>query len=127
MSMWNLQVALDNRLYGNVIYNGAVVPVYDTIPDDNTLPYIRFGEDTNTNWGTKLDYGHDITHTLHVFSKQNFKREVKQIMYIVETLLREPLDGVFLCFVEFQEVFEEEKENVTIQHGVMRIRAKIKE
>ena len=126
--LWLVQVALDTQLYNNIIYDGKTVPVYDSIPDQSTLPYIRFGEDTVSPWDTKTTYGKDMTHTLHVFSDQGWNQEVKEIMRLIEVQLRNPItiDGhkVVIAELEFQEVFEEEN---NIKHGAMRFRFRIQE
>ncbi|MGM9987232.1 MAG: DUF3168 domain-containing protein [Bacillaceae bacterium] len=127
-SLFPLQVALHERLFGDKAIQKQKVSVYESVPKNASFPYIALGEDTVNDWSTKLEYGEEVTHTIHVFSKFEGKKEVKKILSSILESLTKPLslsDGFFIEFsrMDFMEVFTEQ--DGTTQHGIVRFRFKI--
>lgn len=125
--LWDLQLAIDDRLYGSLEHNGIPVEIYDTIPDGAKFPYVKINESNFSDWNTKTDYGANITQTLIVFDNQGNKRRTKEIMRKIELLMRDNIviqDDLIISKLEFQEVLEEDDK---YNYGVMRFRFYIRE
>lgn len=127
-SLLSLQNALLNRLFNDSAIKKKVKGVFDAVPKNQSFPYIALGEDTVNDWSTKIEFGEEITHTMHIWSQYKGKKEVKEIMNLVLQSLSEPLsldDGFFVEFskLDFMEVLND-PDGIT-RHGVIRFRFKI--
>lgn len=127
-ALFPLQQSLYDKLSKDPILTTKITGVFDAVPKDQQYPYITLGEDTSRDWGTKTNNGEEITHTLHVWSRYNGKKEVKEIMSLILESLSQPLvltGGFFVDFskVDLMEVFID-PDGIT-RHGVMRLRFKI--
>lgn len=100
-------------------------PVYDHVPQGSAFPYIVIGEDTSNQWDTDDSVGTDATCTIHVWSRERGKREVKLIMdAIYERLHRSEFAIVGGSLIECQGEFAEsflDPDGLT-RHGVIRFR-----
>jgi hypothetical protein len=120
MNQWEVQKAIFNKLD-----TGLDIPTYDHVPQGATLPYVTIGEDTATSWDTDDSTGSESTLTIHVWTREAGRRDVKVIMNDIYGLLhrqRFAIDGSILvdCFWEFAETFMD-PDGVT-RHGVLRFR-----
>lgn len=124
-ALFPLQISLFNRLKNDT---SVKVPVYDSVSEGAGFPYITLGEDTVIPNDSKTYDGEEITHTLHVWSTYNGKKEVKEIMSsVLDSLTREPLivNGFFVEFsrLDLMQVFE--TDGTPLKHGVIRMRFRI--
>lgn len=123
---WNLQKAIYSTLNGSVTgVSGASVSVYDDVPEDPTYPYVILGEETTANNGSKTLDGVEHTLTIHAWSQYRGRREIKEIMESVYSLLHEAaitVSGASLVNIrqEFSQTLAE-NDGIT-RHGVMRFR-----
>lgn len=123
---WNLQKALFTALDGNVTgIDDASVSVYDDVPENTAYPYVILGEETTANNGSKTVDGVEHTITIHVWSQYRGRREIKEIMESVYSLLHEAdisVTGASLVHIrqEFSNTLME-NDGIT-RHGVMRFR-----
>jgi hypothetical protein len=127
-ALLQLQTSLYNRLSNDSNLLLKVKGVFDAVPKNQSYPYIALGEDTASDWSTKTNSGEEITHTLHVWSRYDGKKEAKEIMNLILESLSQPLSiegGFFIEFskVELMEVFDD-PDGLT-RHGVMRLRFRI--
>ncbi|MDQ1003966.1 hypothetical protein QFZ28_004366 [Neobacillus niacini] len=127
-ALLQLQTSLYNRLSNDSNLLSKVTGVYDAVPKNQSYPYIALGEDTASDWSTKTTIGEEITHTLHIWSRYDGKKEAKEIMNLILESLSQPLSiegGFFIDFskVELMEVFDD-PDGIT-RHGVMRLRFRI--
>lgn len=102
------------------------VPVYDDVPEQTVYPYVVLGEETATNDGSKTLDGVEHTLTIHAWSQYRGRREIKEIMQSVYSLLHNSditVSGASLVNLrqEFATTLSE-NDNIT-RHGVMRFRA----
>jgi hypothetical protein len=124
---WNLQKAIYSTLDGSVTgIDGANTPVYDDVPEDTAYPYVILGEETTANNGSKTLDGVEHTLTIHAWSQYRGRREIKEIMESVYSLLHEAaitVSGASLVNIrqEFSTTLAE-NDGIT-RHGVMRFRA----
>lgn len=139
LPLLELQKAIFNRLNRNISCE-----VYDNIDLDAEgklvaqFPFIRLGENTVIDDGTKTDDRTNVTFTINVFSQHPSQTEVKKILNeVVEQITSTPLTlsgfSVMKTKVElirtYQE-FENTKSNskmTIIQCGVVIFRFKIVE
>lgn len=121
-----LQEALYTRLDDDSTLGALITGVYDSVPDDTTLPIVVIGEGTTIDSGTKTLDARDYVFTVDVWSSYRGFKQAKNIMKQVYSLLHEYSLGVsganlIDCRCEFTtQVIE--GDGVT-RHGIMRFRA----
>lgn len=129
LSLLHVQGAVFERLSNDYILSAMVNGVHDELKQDLKLPYVQIGDDTNTPYDTKTNYGDEATVTLHAWSAGPGKTEAKRIMAaLTEALTSKPLelpegfqfDGLEL---EFSECFNDGQ----AYHGVCRFRIYVKQ
>lgn len=129
-ALWPLQASLYNRLKNDTAVNGKA-NVYDAVPEGAAMPYVTIGEDTSVPDSTKTYDAEEITHTLHVYSSYNGKKEVKEIMSLVlEASTKESLtlsNGFIVEMAELDLMQVMEINGSPAKHGVIRMRFKIKQ
>jgi len=123
---WNLQKAIYDTLDGSVTgMDGASVTVYDDVPEDVSYPYVILGEETTANNGSVTLDGVEHTLTIHVWSQYRGRREIKEIMESVYSLLHNTAISVSgASLVNIRQEFSTtlaENDGIT-RHGVMRFR-----
>ena len=127
-ALWALQVSIFNRLNKDTTLNKKA-KVYDSVSESAAMPYVVVGEDTVVPFGTKLEDGEEITHTLYVYSSYNGRKEVKELMSLVlEAITKEPLslEGGFSVFAQDIDLMQVTEVNgSSAKRGVMRFRFKI--
>ncbi|MDP1419232.1 DUF3168 domain-containing protein [Peribacillus simplex] len=127
-ALLSLQEGIYKRLSTDSAINAKGVKVLDNVPETKPFPYIEIGEDTVNDWSTKLEFGEEVTHTLHIWSQHGGKKEAKEIMNLILQSLSQPLsldDGFSIEFskLDFMEVYND-PDKIT-RHGVIRFRFKI--
>ena len=81
MSFLSFQTALYDELTepGSDFIN-TVSGVFDHVPQDyNAFPYVTIGEDVWTDFDTDQQNGHEVSVTLHVWSRERGRAETKTI------------------------------------------------
>ena len=102
--------------------------VFDDVPEGTAYPYVVIGEETATNIGTKDNDANEHTLTIHVWSQYRGRKEIKNIMSQIYTILHNTditVSGASLVNVrhEFEQTLLE-ADGIT-RHGVMRFRVVI--
>lgn len=121
-----LQVAIYNKLTGDSTLMSLVTNrIYDHVPQGAAFPYLAIGDDTLTDWSTFARLGQQATVTLHAWSREKGRKEVKAILSQVDTVLNRQeltLSGFTFvaCVREFEETFLD-ADGITY-HGVQRYR-----
>lgn len=123
---WELQKALFSTLNGSVTgIDSANVPVYDDVPENTAYPYVILGEETTANNGSKTLDGVEHTVTMHAWSQYRGRREIKEIMQSIYSLLHNAAISVSgASLVNIRQEFSTtlaENDGIT-RHGVMRFR-----
>lgn len=127
-ALWPLQVSIFNRLKNDTALSSKA-KVFDSVSESAPMPYVVIGEDTVIPFGTKIEEGEEITHTLYVYSSYNGRKEVKELMSLVlESITREPLSlgsgfSMFASSLDLMQVTE--INGSPAKRGVMRFRFKI--
>lgn len=133
----NIRIPLNEfqkALY-TLLSEGQSVPVYDRIPDEQlTLPYIWLGmmQDVPTD-ENKTFYTHFITQYIHVFSDEQGKKQIDDIMNDIIYLLSTydlPMSNNTLVDSELSTVTangEEYTEGRTGYHGTIIYKFKIQQ
>ncbi len=100
--------------------------VYDDVPEGTAYPYIVIGEETTIPVGAKDTDGHEHTLTFHVWSQYRGRKEIKQIMEQIYTILHNVAISITgATLVNIRHEFERtllESDGIT-RHGVIRFRA----
>ena len=66
--------------------------IYDHVPPDAHFPYISFGQSQVYAWDTDSGTGEEHSLVLHIWARSNGRRQVLELMMLVEALL-EALDS----------------------------------
>ena len=64
-----LQTEYFRLLNGQVTYAGNVVAVYDTVPANESFPYIQIGDKTDSNFSNKTTQGNEVTQGLTIVDR----------------------------------------------------------
>jgi len=121
-----LQKSIFNALDGDSTLQSLVTDVYDFVPESTAFPYVKIGEETSIDNGTKTLQGNEHTLVIHTFSRYRGSKEVKEIMSRIYALLHESslsVSGASLVNLrfEFSDVIKE-NDGFT-SHGLQRFRA----
>jgi len=119
-----VQTAVYNALNGNSSLTSSVSGIYDFVPESTTFPYVKVGDQTIVDDGTKDKKGSDFTLIVHTFSRYRGSKEIKEIMSLVYDILHESsltISGAMNNMrFEFSDIIKESDGLTT--HGVQRFR-----
>jgi len=120
-----LQQTVFNALDQSSTLQNLVTDVYDFVPESTAFPYVKIGEQTMVDNGTKDKKGSDFTIEVHTFSRYRGSVEIKNIMSVVYDILHESslsVSGASLVNMrfEFSDIIKE-NDGLT-SHGVQRFR-----
>ena len=120
-----LQQTVFNALDQSSTLQNLVTDVYDFVPERTAFPYVKIGEQTMVDNGTKNKQGTDFTIEVHTFSRYRGSVEIKNIMSVVYDILHESslsVSGADLINMrfEFSDIIKENDGLTT--HGVQRFR-----
>lgn len=131
-----LQKGLFDRLNGYAPLTAVigVNKVFDFVPEDAQPPYVRIGDDTAIDAGTKTETAWEFTVTVSAWSFEAAgRKQVKSILSLIHDALHQQeasitVAGFTLVQIrhEFHQTFQEtavEGQNDRYWHGVMRFRA----
>ena len=121
-----LQKTVFDALDTDSTLQSKVTDVYDFVPENTAFPYVKLGEDTAIDNGTKTLQGNEHTLVVHTFSRYRGSKEIKDIMARIYTVLHESsltVSGASLVNLrfEFSDVLKENDGLTT--HGLQRFRA----
>ena len=121
-----LQQTVFTALDQSSTLQNLVTDVYDFVPESTAFPYVKIGEQTMVDDGTKDKKGSDFTIEVHTFSRYRGSVEIKNIMSVVYDILHESslsVSGASLVNMrfEFSDIIKENDGLTT--HGVQRFRA----
>ena len=119
-----VQTAVYNALNGNSSLTSSVSGIFDFVPESTTFPYVKVGDQTMVDDGTKNKKGSDFTLIVHTFSRYRGSKEIKEIMSLVYDILHESsltISGAMNNMrFEFSDIIKETDGLTT--HGVQRFR-----
>ena len=119
-----LQTAVYNALVADTPLGNAVTGIYDFVPEGTAFPYVKVGDQTMVDDGTKNKEGSDFTLIVHTFSRYRGSKEIKEIMSLVYDVLHESSLSVSGAMnnmrFEFSDIIKENDGLTT--HGMQRFR-----
>ena len=123
-----LQKTIFDALDGDSTLQSLVTDVFDFVPENTAFPYVKVGEETAVDNGTKTLQGNEHTLVIHTFSRYRGSKESKVIMSRVYALLHESsltVSGASLVNLrfEFSDIIKENDGLTT--HGLQRFRAMV--
>ena len=123
-----LQKTVFDALDGDSTLQSLVTDVFDFVPENTAFPYVKVGEETAVDNGTKTLQGNEHTLVIHTFSRYRGSKETKEIMSRIYALLHESsltISGASLVNLrfEFSDVIKENDGLTT--HGIQRFRARV--
>ncbi len=120
-SAWALQDAVAAAVMTAV----TPVSVYDVVPDPPAYPFVLVGDDAAKDWSTSESHGEDVVITIHVWSQDSGREELKTLQGQIYNALHDQNLAVSgysvaaLVFVSSESVFDEEKAAL---HGISKFR-----
>ena len=93
-----LQTEYYRLLNGQVTYAGNLVPVYDTVPDNATYPYIQIGDKTDTDFSNKTTQGNQVTQGLTIVDRFQASTGGRNSVYTISSEVMEILTARPLPF-----------------------------
>ena len=123
-----LQKTIFDALDGDSTLQSLVTDVFDFVPESTAFPYVKVGEETAVDNGTKTLQGNEHTLVIHTFSRYRGSKETKEIMSRIYALLHESdltISGASLVNLrfEFSDIIKENDGLTT--HGLQRFRAMV--
>jgi len=123
-----LQKTVFDALDGDSTLQSLVTDVFDFVPENTAFPYVKIGEETAVDNGTKTLQGNEHTLVIHTFSRYRGSKETKEIMSRIYALLHESsltVSGASLVNLrfDFSDIIKENDGLTT--HGLQRFRAVI--
>ena len=123
-----LQKTIFDALDGDSTLQSLVTDVFDFVPETTAFPYVKVGEETAVDNGTKTLQGNEHTLVIHTFSRYRGSKETKEIMSRIYALLHESsltVSGASLVNLrfEFSDIIKENDGLTT--HGLQRFRAMV--
>ena len=123
-----LQKTVFDALDGDSTLQSLVTDVFDFVPENTAFPYVKIGEETAVDNGTKTLQGNEHTLVIHTFSRYRGSKETKEIMSRIYALLHESsltISGASLVNLrfEFSDIIKENDGLTT--HGLQRFRAMV--
>lgn len=132
----SIQAAVYVALTGNAALMDLVTGVHDAVsqPADSgsqlAFPYVVVGDDTHIPFDTDTSVGADTTITIHVWSRHEGRKEVKEIQGAIYDVLHRqsiPITGFHLVGIDWlgSESFTD-SDGLT-RHGVQTFRITVEE
>ena len=128
--MTDFAVTLQTTVYNALLASNPLTTklggnnIYDFVPENTAFPYVKIGDQTMVDDGTKTKKGTDFTLIIHTFSRYRGSKEIKEIMSLVYDVLHESslsVSGVMNNMrFEFSDIIKENDGLTT--HGVQRFR-----
>jgi len=118
---WELQQAIFARLDLQLTET-----VYDHVPQNAPFPYVVVGDSTATAWGAGDLDGEQHALSVHIWSRYQGRKEMRQIMASIMTALNgAPLSLTGHNLVDIRFVFADEfpDPDGISRHGLVRFRA----
>lgn len=132
----NIQAAIHAALVGDAALMALVEGVYDAVPQASDsgngaeFPYVVIGDDTHIPFDTDTSVGADTTLTIHVWSRYEGRKQVKEIQGVIYDVLHRqsiPITGFHLVGIDWlgSESFTD-SDGLT-RHGVQTFRITVEE
>jgi len=124
--------ALQQAIYGALIADAALTSllggakIFDDVPQRTDFPYLTFGRSSLRDWSTGTESGAEHVVTLHVWSREAGRREVRQIMSVLRAALHDQaLVPAGHNLVNLRHEFSEARREPDgdTYHGIVRFRA----
>ena len=84
-----LQESIYSTLNGDSTLTGLVTGIFDSVPDDSTLPVVIVGSQSTSDNGSKTLDGRDYIFNVDVYSDYRGMKEIKNIQKEIYRLLHE--------------------------------------
>ena len=128
--MTDFAVTLQTTVYNALLASNPLTTklggnnIYDFVPENTAFPYVKIGDQTMVDDGTKTKKGTDFTLMIHAFSRYRGSKEIKEIMSLVYDVLHESSLSVSGAMnnmrFEFSDIIKENDGLTT--HGMQRFR-----
>lgn len=83
----DIQTVIYSILVNDAGLVAAVTGIFDDVPQDQAMPYVSIGEDVLNEWDDSETDGIQASCTVHVLSRYEGRKEVKQIQQLIKNAL----------------------------------------
>lgn len=127
-SGWALQKAVFEALSGDAGLTALIGSgkIYDDVPRNAEFPYVTFGLSQQRDWATGTEEGHEHSFSLHVWSRENGRKEVHETMGKLRAVLHDAalmLDGFRLINLRYEFSEARRETDGDTYRGLVRFRA----
>ena len=116
-----IDVKVQEYLY--YLLNKLPYDVYDSVPKDAKCPYVQIGIDYGGDNSTKTDFAYKDYQTIDIFWNYNGKKEVREIMKQVNSLLQNQelmFDDMQIYFyLDSSRILEQTDVEGKYYHGIL--------
>lgn len=125
-----ISVELQEKLYA--LLSTLSYPVHDDVPKNAKCPYIKIGTDYGGDNSTKTSFAYKDYQYIDIFSNYNGKKEVREIMKQVNSLLQNKElmfnDMQIYLYLNSSKILEQTDVEGKYYHGILiyRIETKMK-
>lgn len=125
---WALQKAVFAALSGDIALTALIGTgsIFDDVPRDATFPYVTFGQSQVRDWATGSEKGHEHVFTLQVWSQENGRKEVQEVLGMLEEVLHDSaltLEGHQLVNLRHEFSQSRREPDGETYRGIIRYRA----
>ena len=125
---WSLQKSIYAALAAdpNILGILGAPRIFDDVPQKATFPYLTLGQSTLRDWSTGTEPGAEHLLTLHVWSRAEGRREVHELMTVLQDALHDralSLEGHRLVNLRHEFSDARREPDGETYHGIVRLRA----
>lgn len=122
-----LQKAIYAQLTNDAALMDCMTGVFDDVSRPRTKPYIRIGEDQQSDWSSKTFQGREHRLAIEVWTENRGRAQAKDILALIEAALAQMpahLDGHQLAHLRFLSARVNAAPDGVTHQGVLELRAR---
>lgn len=130
----SLEIDVQEIIYTKLVNSAALMAlvngVYDEVPVETEMPYIKIGEDVITEDDDSCTIGASASCTIHVFSSNEGRKQVKQVQGEIKSALHyksATTAGSYTVGIQYEQSTSFLEPDGHTRHGVSTVRILIKE
>lgn len=127
-SGWALQKAVFEALSADVDLTALIGAdkIFDDVPRNAEYPYVTFGLSQLRDWETGTETGQEHLFSLHVWSRENGRKEVYETLGLLQSVLHDAsltLEGYRLINIRYEFSEARRETDGETYRGLVRFRA----
>jgi Protein of unknown function (DUF3168) len=122
-----LQKAIYTHLINDIAVMDCVTGIFDDVSQPRAKPFVRIGEDQQSDWSSKTFQGREHRLVLEVWTEARGRSQAKTILGLIEKALTQmpaQLDGHQLVHLRFLSARVNAAPDGLTHQGVLELRAR---